>query len=70
MTLEIPIHDADQTKNLVYTLDKMQFEYKMVEKRKKVVAIVVTYEEPIELFYLGMTAAADIYGVFKTSLTR
>lgn len=69
-TLTIPIYDPEQKANLIYTLDKMNFKFKLVEKRRKVVAIQVTYDEVIEILYLGMTVTGDMYGIFKTALTR
>lgn len=70
MTVEIPIYEPGQETALIYTLEKMQFEYKRVEKRRKIVAIIVTYEDPIDLIYFGMTVVGDMTGMFKSALTR
>ena len=70
MTIEIPILEPGQETAYVYTLEKMKFEYKRVEKRRKIVAIIVTYEDPMDLIYFGMTLSADMIGIFKTGISR
>jgi hypothetical protein len=70
MMLEIPILERGQETAYVYTLEKMKFEYKRIEKGRKIVAIIVTYEEPMDLVYFGMTLSADMIGIFKTGITR
>lgn len=66
---EIPVQDADHAKQLMYTLDKMNFAYTKVWHGRRIIGFVVAYNEPIDLFYLGATAVADTVGIFKSALT-
>lgn len=70
MTCEIPIYEAGQEKALIFTLEKMHFEYKRIEKRRKIIAILIEYDDPVDLVYFGMTVIGDITGMFKSALTR
>jgi hypothetical protein len=69
MNIDMKIYEPGQETAMIFTLEKMKMSYKRIEKRRKIVAIRIEYDDPVDLVYFGMTLVGDMTGIFKSALT-
>lgn len=68
--IKIPVEDDEQLRQLGETLNKMGFKWKADGPVHHPDGVMVWYEVPLDLYFLGATAVADAHGIFKSPLTR